>query len=90
MPVKESDWPELYQREVSFRINKDRWKSQRLYRNDNANHRQPGRGDSANAISAAVEDPRFMPMNLEELSECDMSVDVLGSPQRCSREVLWN
>lgn len=41
-----------------------------------------------NAISAAVEDPRFMPMDMEELRECDISVDVLGSPQRCSREDL--
>ena len=41
-----------------------------------------------NAISAAVEDPRFMPMDMEELRECDISVDVLGSPQRCSREEL--
>lgn len=89
MPVKESDWPELLSKRggvfVSIKID--------------GNLRgcigtiMPTTGSLAeeivqNAISAAVEDPRFMPMNLEELSECDMSVDVLGSPQRCSREEL--
>jgi AmmeMemoRadiSam system protein A len=35
-----------------------------------------------NAISAASRDPRFPPLRAEELDDLDISVDVLGEPQR--------
>lgn len=35
-----------------------------------------------NAVSAAVNDPRFEPLDLEELDGVIISVDVLGSPER--------
>jgi AmmeMemoRadiSam system protein A len=35
----------------------------------------------ANAVSAAVRDPRFEPMRPEELAEVVFSVDVLGRPE---------
>ncbi len=35
----------------------------------------------ANAVSAAVRDPRFSPVRREELAEIDCSVDVLGEPE---------
>jgi len=34
-----------------------------------------------NAISAGTDDPRFEPVKPEELSEIDLSVDILGIPQ---------
>jgi len=34
-----------------------------------------------NAISAGTEDPRFSPVQLEELSEIDISVDILEAPE---------
>jgi len=34
-----------------------------------------------NAISAGTADPRFEPVKLGELSEIDISVDILGAPQ---------
>ncbi|MDD5435557.1 MAG: AmmeMemoRadiSam system protein A [Nitrospira sp.] len=35
-----------------------------------------------NAINAATEDPRFMPVTLSELEHIDISVDILSSPER--------
>lgn len=35
-----------------------------------------------NAICAATEDPRFMPVDQEELDELDYSVDVLTTPEK--------
>ncbi len=35
-----------------------------------------------NAISAATEDPRFRRVTLAELGELDISVDILGAPER--------
>ncbi|RJP31209.1 MAG: AmmeMemoRadiSam system protein A [Actinobacteria bacterium] len=48
---------------------------------------QPTREDLAeeivsNAISAACRDPRFPPVSEEELEDLDISVDVLGEPER--------
>ena len=89
MPLKESDWPELFSKRggafVSIKIGRNL--------RGCIGTIMPTTGSLAeeivqNAISAAVEDPRFMPMDMEELRECDISVDVLGSPQRCSREDL--
>jgi len=34
-----------------------------------------------NAVAAATEDPRFMPMRVEELDDLDISVDVLSPPE---------
>ncbi|MFQ3574041.1 MAG: AmmeMemoRadiSam system protein A [Thermodesulfovibrionales bacterium] len=34
-----------------------------------------------NAVSAAVRDPRFPPVSLDELNDIDLSVDVLSPPQ---------
>jgi len=39
-----------------------------------------------NAISAATEDPRFYPVDAEELSELTISVDVLGAPEPAHSE----
>ncbi len=36
---------------------------------------------AANAVSAAVNDPRFYPVRPEELPELDISVDILGEPE---------
>src|SRR3989339_50503 len=36
-----------------------------------------------NAISAATEDPRFMPVTESELDDLDISVDVLSKPEKC-------
>ena len=89
MPLKKSDWPELFSKRggafVSIKIGRNL--------RGCIGTIMPTTGSLAeeivqNAISAAVEDPRFMPMDMEELRECDISVDVLGSPQRCSREDL--
>ena len=89
MPLKKSDWPELFSKRggafVSIKIGRNL--------RGCIGTIMPTTGSLAeeivqNAISAAVEDPRFMPMDMEELRECDISVDVLGSPQRCSREEL--
>lgn len=41
-----------------------------------------------NAISAASEDPRFMPMKRVELLASDISVDVLGASEPASRDQL--
>lgn len=38
----------------------------------------------ANAISAACRDPRFQPLEREELGELDISVDVLSDPEPVS------
>ena len=35
-----------------------------------------------NAVSAAVQDPRFTPVSLEELEELTISVDVLEKPEK--------
>ena len=35
-----------------------------------------------NAVSAAVEDPRFPRVTASELAELDVSVDILGAPER--------
>lgn len=35
-----------------------------------------------NAISAATQDPRFLPVNPSELGELDYSVDVLSEPEK--------
>lgn len=35
----------------------------------------------ANAVSAALNDPRFLPLKKEELDNLDISVDVLGDPE---------
>lgn len=35
-----------------------------------------------NAVSAGVDDPRFWPVELSELSELDISVDVLTKPEK--------
>ena len=50
---------------------------------------QPTRADLAeeiiaNAISAACRDPRFQPVEREELGELDISVDVLSDPEPVS------
>jgi len=37
-----------------------------------------------NAISAAVEDPRFPPLSVTELENLDISVDILSSPEEVS------
>lgn len=34
-----------------------------------------------NAVQAAIEDPRFSPVRIEELSEIDISVDILDQPE---------
>lgn len=39
-----------------------------------------------NAVSAGVEDPRFLPVQLEELRELTISVDVLASPEPIDSE----
>lgn len=39
-----------------------------------------------NAISAATQDPRFMPLTLSELKETDVSVDVLTPPEPVTSE----
>lgn len=36
----------------------------------------------ANAVSAAVRDPRFPPMRVEELENVNISVDILNAPER--------
>jgi len=38
----------------------------------------------ANAISAATRDPRFPPLREHELADLEISVDVLGAPERVS------
>ena len=42
----------------------------------------------ANAIAAATRDPRFKPMELSELSETDIKVDRLNTPEPTTRESL--
>ena len=41
-----------------------------------------------NAISAGCRDPRFPPIEKEELDELEISVDLLSSPQPCEKEDL--
>jgi len=41
-----------------------------------------------NASSAALDDPRFSPVNPGELDELTISVDVLSRPEPCEREDL--
>ncbi|MGM0653105.1 MAG: AmmeMemoRadiSam system protein A [Bacillota bacterium] len=41
---------------------------------------------AVNAVSAAVRDPRFPPVSMEELPELSISVDVLGSMERIQSE----
>jgi len=41
-----------------------------------------------NAIEAAVHDPRFPPLGLDELSDLDVKVDVLHAPESCDIEAL--
>ncbi|MGB5823213.1 MAG: AmmeMemoRadiSam system protein A [Proteocatella sp.] len=41
-----------------------------------------------NAISAATKDPRFMPMNRDELLVSDLSVDVLGDSEPATKDEL--
>lgn len=36
----------------------------------------------ANAVSAGTQDPRFWPIELDELAELEVSVDVLNQPER--------
>lgn len=38
----------------------------------------------ANAVSAALHDPRFPPLSKEELDDLDISVDILGDPEPVS------
>ncbi|MCR5673506.1 MAG: AmmeMemoRadiSam system protein A [Lachnospiraceae bacterium] len=40
------------------------------------------------AISAGVEDPRFMPVTADELDELVYTVDVMGDPESATREML--
>lgn len=42
----------------------------------------------SNAISAATRDPRFAPVQREELAALRISVDVLSEPQSATRETL--
>ena len=41
-----------------------------------------------NAVSAAVNDPRFDPVKPEELKWLEISVDVLGEPESCTEDML--
>ncbi len=41
---------------------------------------------AANAVSAAVRDPRFPPVRREELPELDISVDILGPVEKVEKE----
>lgn len=41
-----------------------------------------------NALAAGLRDPRFSPVQAEELPELEYSVDVLGKPESCSRDEL--
>lgn len=41
-----------------------------------------------NAVAAGTRDPRFYPVNLEELAELDVSVDVLTEPEETTLEKL--
>lgn len=42
----------------------------------------------SNAISAATRDPRFEPIDLSELSQCEIKVDRLNTPQPASIDSL--
>jgi AmmeMemoRadiSam system protein A len=42
----------------------------------------------SNAISAATRDPRFPPVKLKELSELDITIDVLERLRECSKDSL--
>ncbi|MGI5920943.1 MAG: AmmeMemoRadiSam system protein A [Syntrophomonadaceae bacterium] len=41
-----------------------------------------------NAISAGTRDPRFSPVSVQELDQLVYSVDILGTPEPCTREDL--
>lgn len=41
-----------------------------------------------NAVSAATGDPRFNPVDIEEVEDLDISVDVLAEPEDCKVEDL--
>lgn len=41
-----------------------------------------------NAVSAGTNDPRFRPVEVSELEKLEYSVDILGAPEKCSREDL--
>jgi AmmeMemoRadiSam system protein A len=41
-----------------------------------------------NAISAGLHDPRFSPVNRQEIDQLVYSVDVLGQPETCTRKEL--
>jgi AmmeMemoRadiSam system protein A len=43
---------------------------------------------AANAIQAATEDPRFPPLQADELADLDVKVDVLHAPESCTLEDL--
>lgn len=43
---------------------------------------------AANAIQAAVEDPRFPALGIDELADLDVKVDVLHAPEECTLEEL--
>ena len=43
---------------------------------------------AANAVQAAMEDPRFSPLRREELSDLDVKVDVLHAPETCTLDQL--
>ncbi len=45
---------------------------------------------AANAVSAAVRDPRFPPVTREELPELDLSVDILGRIEKVDSEEELN
>ena len=43
---------------------------------------------AANAVQAAMEDPRFAPLRAEELVDLDVKVDVLHAPESCTLDDL--
>lgn len=43
---------------------------------------------AANAVDAAIKDPRFPPLGEHELADLDVKVDVLHAPESCSLEDL--
>jgi AmmeMemoRadiSam system protein A len=43
---------------------------------------------AANAVQAAMEDPRFSPLRRDELADLDVKVDVLHAPETCTLDQL--
>jgi len=43
---------------------------------------------AANAVQAATHDPRFPPLSADELSDLEISVDVLAAPESCTLDDL--